>query len=172
MQPHLFPCASSSAAASFPALICTVKLFTAPGPFWKKAAILKINKINKTNQSQQDCPCLPQIQISGGRLCNPTSFGAHQLMLAPLWMFPGSWGCPDWGALLTAMLLPGASGAPHEQRWWELTLLSCLGGYIGDGVAVGGFGLCPWLAKCGCRAPSSKVCWELSISKGKYRLKR
>lgn len=110
MQPHLFPCTSSSAAASFPALTCTVKLFTAPGPFLKKAAILKINKINKMNQSQHDCPCLPQTEQSDGRLCNPRSFGVHQLMLAPLWLFPGTGGTlgvPRSGALLAGRLLLG-----------------------------------------------------------------
>lgn len=119
MQPHLFPCASSSAAASFPALTCTVKLFTAPGPFWKEPAILKINKINKTNQSQHDCPRLLQIEQNEGRLCNPRSFGDRQLMLAPSGYSlaaGGPWGCPDGEELLTATFLPGPSGVPHASE--------------------------------------------------------
>lgn len=137
----------------------------------KNPAILKINKINKMNQSQHDCSHLPQTELSDGRLCNPRSFGDHQFILVPLWMTPGSWGAlrvPSWGDTL----LPGASGAPHAQRWLEPMLLSCLGGFVGDGMAVGRFGVCPWLAEWGCRAPSNSVCWELRISKGKHRQKR
>lgn len=96
------------------------------------------------NQSQHDCPSLPQIEGSSGRLCDSVNFGVHQLVLlqagSPSDAHPGVGGAQVWGALQLATLPPGAPGAPQVQRWLEQTLLTCpcLGGYIGDGMAAGG----------------------------------
>lgn len=96
------------------------------------------------NQSQHDCPSLPQIEGSSGRLCDSVNFGVHQLVLlqagSPSDAHPGVGGAQVWGALQLVTLPPGAPGAPQVQRWLEQTLLTCpcLGGYIGDGMAAGG----------------------------------
>lgn len=53
------------------------------------------------NQSQHDCPSLPQIEGSSGRLCDSVNFGVHQLVLlqagSPSDAHPGVGGCPGLG---------------------------------------------------------------------------